>query len=629
MKLPWALRATFLAALAVVVGTAILSYRNSKLLLEESAWVIHTHEVREVLARLLSSLEAAETAERGFIITGDETYLAPHNATQREVPEDLRHLHALIGDNAEQDWRFKGLEPHVQSLLQWLRETVETRRHEGVGATTQRLKSGTGTVEMESVRERIHDMDAAENRLLQERAEAVSDAARATAATFGLTTLFVVALIGLLYWAVNHHLTVREEAERARDELLSKEQGARRAAEEAHRQLEQADRAKDAFLATVSHELRTPLSPILTWAEVLKRGGLDEPQSRRAVEAIQRSAKVQAQLIEDLLDVSRIVAGQMRLEVRPVNLPDVLRAAVDVVRPAADAKAIRLRSVLDTETAPVSGDPDRLQQVVWNLLSNAVKFTPKGGRVTVVLERVNSHVEIAVSDTGQGIAADFLPHLFERFRQGDATSARQTSGLGLGLAIARHIVEAHGGTIHAESPGPGKGSVFTVKLPLMLIQRTAGESLRRHPTEFPQTTAAYPSLNGLRILAVDDEVDSNEAVRALLTSCGAEVRLAGSAAQAVEILDAWRPDVLLSDIGMPGEDGYAFIARVRAREDSGRHVPAVALTAHASVDDRVRLLAAGFQMHVPKPVEAAELLAVVVNVANRGTGPASGGAAED
>jgi CheY-like chemotaxis protein len=287
------------------------------------------------------------------------------------------------------------------------------------------------------------------------------------------------------------------------------------------------------------------------------------------------------------------------------------------VRPAAEAKGIRLQLVLDTATAPISGDAERIQQVIWNLVANAVKFTPKGGRVNVVLERVNSHVEIAVSDTGQGIAPEFVPFLFERFQQHDASTTRQHGGLGLGLAIVRHIVEAHGGSVHVESPGAGKGSVFTVKLPLILIPRAAGEAERRHPTESGPTAFAEAEVRGLRVLLVDDEPHSNEAVSVLLSSRGAEVRIASSAAEALGVLQSWVPDLIISDIGMPGEDGYSFIARLRSGGGGLARIPVIALTAYASVDDRVRLLSAGFQMHVPKPVEPAELLAVVASAARR------------
>jgi signal transduction histidine kinase len=407
--------------------------------------------------------------------------------------------------------------------------------------------------------------------------------------------------IGVLQLAADR-LAVAMLRTASRDELMR----ARDAAEAANR-------AKDTFLATVSHELRSPLSPILTWSRMLREGILDAGKTARALETIERSAKSQAQLIEDLLDVSRIVAGRMRLEVRPIDLVPMIQAAVDVVRPAADAKALRLHVGLDRKVGTISGDAERLQQVVWNLLSNAVKFTPEGGRVSVVLARVNYHAEIAVSDSGKGISPDFLPHVFERFKQEDSGPSRSHGGLGLGLAIARHIVELHGGTIHAESPGDGRGAVFTVKLPLIQIERMADEVTQRHPTTggAPESVP-YPTLRHVRALVVDDDPDSNESVRVLLGSCGAEVRVAGSAAQAREVLSEWTPHVLVSDIGMPGEDGYEFIASLRAQENE---LPAVAFTAYATTEDRVRLLGAGFQAHVAKPLDPAELIAIIASLA--------------
>jgi PAS domain S-box-containing protein len=404
-------------------------------------------------------------------------------------------------------------------------------------------------------------------------------------------------------------VTRQREAVAEREALLA-------ITERARAEAEAASQAKDAFLATVSHELRTPLSPILAWSRMLRQGTLDSAKSARAVETIERCAKSQAQLVEDLLDVSRIVSGKLRLDVRPVELAPVVRAAVEVLRPAAEARRIRLQATLDEGAGQISGDPDRLQQVVWNLLSNAVKFTPHGGRVHVVLEKVNSHVEIAVSDTGEGIAPEFLPHVFERFRQADQTTSRRHAGLGLGLAIVRHIVELHGGTVHVESAGTGKGTVFTVKLPLIILARTAGEKGRRHPrTPGDADDRSYPSLDGLRVLLVDDDPDSNEVVRTLLVSCGAEVEVAGSAAQALETLSEFRPHVLVSDIGMPGDDGYALIRKVRARDgDRDSRLPAVALTAYTSVKDRVRLFSAGFQAHIVKPLDPAELIAVVATL---------------
>ena len=391
-------------------------------------------------------------------------------------------------------------------------------------------------------------------------------------------------------------MTARKQAMREREGLLA-------ASEQARNEAEQANRAKDAFLATISHELRTPLSPILTWVRLLGNRALAEADRERGLATIGRCATMQAQLVEDLLDVSRIVAGKMRIEVRPVSLAAVIEAALEVVRPAADAKDIRLTSVLDTKECHVSGDPERLQQAAWNLLSNAIKFTPKTGRVHVVLARVDSHVEIGVSDTGQGIAAEFIPFVFDRFSQADTSRARAYSGLGLGLAIARHIVELHGGTIHAESDGDGRGSVFTIELPL-LVARSAGDGARRQH-------AAVDALRGTKILVVEDEPDSNATITTLLRMSGAEVRAADGVRVALDTLAAWEPDVVLTDIGMPGQDGYDLIARVRGLPGAQASVPVVALTAYAGTDDRIRLLSAGFAYHVPKPFDPDELVAVL------------------
>ena len=391
----------------------------------------------------------------------------------------------------------------------------------------------------------------------------------------------------------------------------------------ARQRVEEANRMKDEFLATLSHELRTPLTSILGWARMLSGGQLDAPNTARALETIERNAKLQSQLIEDILDVSRVITGKLRLEVQPVNLASVIEAAVDSVLPAAEAKGIRLQRVLDSSTSMVSGDPARLQQIAWNLLSNALKFTPKGGRVQIRLERINSHVEITVTDTGQGISPDVLPHIFERFRQADSTTTRKHSGLGLGLAIVRHLVEMHGGTVEAESGGEGQGASFTVKLPLVVMRslesRRAGDAERVHPTTSNGVPFnCPPELRGLHVLVVDDEDDTRVLLKMVLESCGASVMAASSAREAFATLKQSRPDVLVSDLGMPYEDGYSLIKQVRALpvEDGGQ-TPAAALTAYARVEDRMRVLRSGFQIHIPKPVEPAELVAVVANLAGR------------
>jgi PAS domain S-box-containing protein len=389
----------------------------------------------------------------------------------------------------------------------------------------------------------------------------------------------------------------------------------RRAAEE----LREANRLKDEFLATVSHELRTPLTAILGWAHLLRLGQLGERSATDALETIERNARAQSQLIDDLLDVSRIIAGKLRLDVSTVDLAQVIEAAVGAVRPAAEAKNMRLQVLLDPQVGPISGDADRLQQVVWNLLTNAVKFTPKGGRVQVRLERINSHVEIAVSDTGKGIDSEFLPHVFDRFRQADQKSTRAHGGLGLGLSIVRQLVELHGGSVHAESEGEGQGATFVVQLPLMVVRRGVEQQGRRHPTAGGSMVLdCPPQLDRLRILVVDDEEDTRDLLRTALEQCGSEVVTAGSAMEALEALEKSKPDVLISDIGMPEEDGYALIRKVRALSAArGGKVPAIALTAYARTEDRVRALVAGFQVHLPKPIEPVELVAVVASLVGR------------
>jgi signal transduction histidine kinase/CheY-like chemotaxis protein len=409
--------------------------------------------------------------------------------------------------------------------------------------------------------------------------------------------------------------------------LVEMLESARSDLERALRTAEAASRAKDDFLATVSHELRTPLTPILGFARMLRSGQLDANGMERALASIERNAELQSHLIEDILDFARIIAGKLRLEVQPVDPAVVVEAAVDVVRPTALAKNVRLQVVLDPGAGPVSGDASRLQQVVWNLLTNAIKFTPKGGRIQVRVERINSHVEITISDTGEGISPDFLPYVFDRFRQADNSISRRHGGLGLGLSIVRQLVEMHGGQIDAASGGLDEGSTFTVKLPRMIVhdvQRPKEDAERRHPTARgePIPFACPPELAGLRVVVVDDETDARDLLAMVLESCGSRVTAVGTAAEALSAVRGLKPDILISDIEMPGEDGYSLITSVRALspEDGGQTL-AVALTAHARVEDRMRALSAGYQMHVAKPVEPAELVVVLASLSGRGARP--------
>jgi PAS domain S-box-containing protein len=386
-----------------------------------------------------------------------------------------------------------------------------------------------------------------------------------------------------------------------------------------YREAQEANRLKDEFLATVSHELRTPLTAVIGWLHLIRSGQMDEEAVARALETVERNARSQAQLIEDLLDVSRIVTGKLRLDIRTVDLAPVIDGAITSARPAADAKRISIRADLDPRLPRVSGDPERLQQVVWNLLSNAVKFTPEGGRVEVSTRQRDSQVEIVVSDTGRGIPAEFLPHVFDRFRQADQSTTRAQGGLGLGLAVVRHLVELHGGTARAESGGEGKGATFIVSLPANGAARPRdGDEPPQADGKAPSASDEEPSLEALRVLVVEDDADARELIALALRRLGAEAVGASSADEALDLLSRERFDVLLSDIGMPERDGYSLIAELRALPpERGGATPAAALTAYAREEDRDKALAAGFQAHLPKPISPAELIETVARLAGR------------
>jgi PAS domain S-box-containing protein len=389
-----------------------------------------------------------------------------------------------------------------------------------------------------------------------------------------------------------------------------------------YEQVQRANRLKDEFLATLSHELRTPLNAILGYARIVRGGMLSHEKVAPALETIERNATALTLMVEDILDVSRSVAGKKRLNVQLVDLPLIMHEALETIRPAADAKRIRLHSVFDPHVSPISGDPDRLRQIVWNLLSNAVKFTPKEGQIQLRLERSNSSVEIAVSDTGIGIPIEFLPHVFERFRQADGGTSRAHAGLGLGLAIVRNLVEIHGGTVSASSEGAATGTTVRVRLPVMIVHPVADEEKRVHPTRStPGRLHRLPDLSGVRVLVVDDEPDALHLLVEILESAGARVSTAGSGAAALEKIAAAPPDVLVADLGMPLMDGFELIRRIREHGDRRvRDVPAAALTAYARSEDRVRTLQAGFEMHLAKPIDPLELASAIGALARRSKG---------
>jgi signal transduction histidine kinase/ActR/RegA family two-component response regulator len=389
--------------------------------------------------------------------------------------------------------------------------------------------------------------------------------------------------------------------------------------QKARQEAETANRMKDEFLSVLSHEIRTPLNAMLGWSNLLRSRKFDQATTARALETIERNARAQAQLVDDLLDVSRIIRGKLVLDIRQIELIAVIRAAIETVRLAAEAKSIQIEFVYQPLASLVSGDYNRLQQVIWNLLSNAVKFTPSGGRVEVYLEQFDAEIQIRVRDTGIGIDAEFLPYVFERFRQADSATTRVHGGLGLGLAIVRHLVELHGGTVHVESHGTGQGAMFMVRLPLRSVDEET------HKTEWTQQTVGDEvprrdllSLDGLRVLVVDDQADVQELLITILEHYGAEVIVTATAAEALQVLAYLRPNVLISDIGMPEADGYALIRQVRTLEaEQGGQIPAIALTAYAKVEDVTKALLAGFQLHIPKPVNPAELAVAVEKLAGQ------------
>ena len=417
--------------------------------------------------------------------------------------------------------------------------------------------------------------------------------------------------------AVNQDATGQTQtlksAEQGQAEAKQGQASAERGLAEAERQ----GRIKDEFLANLSHEIRTPLNAILGWSQLLTPGKSSEAELAEGLEVITRNARIQARLIDDLLDMSRIISGKMRLEVQRVDLPAVIDAAIESAKPAAEAKKMKLQKVIDPIAGEVTGDPNRLQQVIWNLLSNAIKFTPKGGTIQVVLERCDSLVELSVSDTGNGIAPEFLPFVFDRFSQADTSATRTYKGLGLGLAIVKSLTELHGGSVRVKSGGVDKGTTFIVSLPVSVVHTLDKSENRQHQHTHRQGSHT-PDLTGIKVMVVDDESDAIGLVKKIMQGCGAMVKACTSAAECFDFIPTWHPDVLISDIGMPEMDGYTLIEKVRALSpENGGLTPAIALTAFARSEDRREAMLAGFDIHIAKPVEPDELVAVVGRLAHR------------
>lgn len=603
-------------AFGLLIAISLGSYRTLTKLRQANAWVDHTRQVKNSLNLVVLQLTEAETGQRGYLLTQNRRYLDQYQVVARQIALELEKLRQLTTDNPLQQRRIDNLQPLVDAKLSEMQETINLRQTKGYEAARSIVLSERGKLLFDSIKQITNDMEATEDSLLAQRTVREQQIAQVTTIIILLGSVLAAILVALAAFTLNRdigkRLQVEEELRNLNDQLEER-------VKQRTEQLESVNRAKDEFLSILSHELRTPLNAILGWARLLRSNRLPASKAEEALDVIERNAKSQAQLIEDILDISRVIQGKLRLNVRSIQPIEAVEAAIDAVRPAAEARSIRLQTTLDPAAGPISGDPDRLQQVVWNLLSNAIKFTPKGGRVQLRLERVNSHIEITVSDTGRGISADFLPYVFDRFRQSDSSSTRTQGGLGLGLAIVRQLVELHGGDVRASSPGEGQGATFTVILPLMILHQPIRSLEWVHPVaggSIPFTPSL--SLSGLMILVVDDEPDARALLAALLEQEGATVRTADSVRAAIQEIEQQIPDVLVSDIGMPDEDGYSLIQQLRALPpDQGGTIPAVAITAYARVEDRIRALSAGFQIHVPKPIEPAELVTVIANLTGR------------
>ena len=608
-KLTASFFAPIILALFILASFVLWGVQNQSAI---NGWVQHSDQVMLRGKDAEVELRDMQIAYRGYIVSPQQRYLDDLAEARTQFSRDLSELVTLVADN-----------PSQEQLLGKVTEAKEAFTEALERLIAQRSSQPPGTDPIAQLHPHAHlvfdaleNFIAAEQQLRMQRASTQRATYRMLFALVPLISLIVMAVLS--FWGVRQIDLATEQFHQALDNA----EKARIEAEKARALAENASRTKDHFLSTVSHELRNPLNSILLWSTALLRDKSLGENSRRGITAIERAVRVQSQLIEDLLDISRIESGRLRLDVQTVDLAEVVRAGVESMRAGADAKSITLQEILDPSVNGIAGDPGRLQQVVWNLVSNAVKFTPKGGKIQVRLERVNSHVEIIVADTGRGIDPASLGSVFERFWQADELDHGQR-GIGLGLSIVKDLVTLHGGTVMADSEGPGKGSTFTVRLPLP-VGTAASQENRRHPTGAQSTDGVPQRLDGLSILVVDDDIDTCDALQNLLGALGASVTAATSARTALALFDQLKPNAVISDIGMPVEDGYFFARELRKR-DTGRDggTPLVALTAYGRVEDKVQILTAGFDSHAVKPVDPVELSAILKNciASRRGVAP--------
>ena len=612
----------FAALLLLLALDAGISLRTQAQLRVSQGRIMEVTGIRSELRALLAAYVDAETGVRGFLLTGEDAYLEPYEAARATIARSDLRMKMLIAPEpelAELRGRIEALGSQRMTALE--RTLAEGRAH-GRDAAVVMIRQGSGRNLMDDIRTLDAKLDAELAATLKSLlADAEQQLAFSTSVYFSTSVIVAAALIGIFFLArrqfgEREKLAVEQRASHARVETLLASERA------AHSEATHANKLKDEFLAVVSHELRTPLNAILGWTTLLRDGAEDANELKEGLDTIDRNAHSQARLIDDLLDVSRIISGKVRLRISEVDLRTVALAVVEGLRPAAAARGVKLALLATNEAAEVLGDSDRLEQVMWNLVNNAIKFTPRGGNVEISIERVGSSVALEVRDTGQGIRAEFLPRIFDRFSQQDASTTRGQSGLGLGLSITRHLVELHGGTITARSAGEGQGATFHVEIPMIAV-RELREQLDGRPTgRTPLPTmanAVLPNarLDGIRILAVDDQADTLAVIHRVFTRAGADVRTALNVAAALAILREWEPACIVSDIGMPERDGYSFMRELRDLPSPLRNVPTVALTAFARDSDRALALEAGFTDHLSKPVDTVALLQKVAMLTHR------------
>ena len=619
MHIMWLRKHVFVFAaaflFAVIAGNGLIAYLELGTVVDRFRASRKSDNILEEVNETLGALRDAETGQRGYLLTGRAAYLQPYQDGRANAARHLEQLRILAAADPIRAQRVVILRQAVEAKLNELDATVTRYRSDGPQAALQMVLTDQGNDLMMRIRGLAAELTNQEQmtRAMQ-RASATTSGERAgvmIAVTHAAAALLLLLTFSQIGRAARAERDARERAE-----------AAYAAETEARRMSESANRIKDEFIATVSHELRTPLTAILGWSRIL----VNECQSdllQEGLQTIQSCASAQAKLIDDLLDVSRITSGKMRLSIRTIGMAEVIRAGVDSVRPAAEARGVALHLHLDDEIR-VSADPDRLQQIVWNLVSNAVKFTPRGGRIDVRLRRTDSQAVLSVQDSGEGIDADFLPHVFDAFRQADASKARVHKGLGLGLSIVSNLVQAHGGTVAVSSGGKGEGATFSVTLPIMPFTRgeavaepSAAIHASRDHDEWPIVMPRADALAGMTILAVDDHRPTLDLLAFVLRAAGATVVPAIDADDGYRLLQLSKPDVVLSDVGMPGEDGLTFIGRVRRLSpERGGDVPAVALTAYVRQDDRDKVLSSGFQAYLSKPIEPMALVSSILEVAS-------------